>query len=71
MQGGEELSIDELASNLSTYKDQLQQVRKLLVDDPRNSEYVDMEKELEEKGEREKRKRRLKKEKKRRLKNRG
>lgn len=26
MQGGEELSIDELASNLSTYKDQLQQV---------------------------------------------
>lgn len=48
MQGGEELSIDELASNLSTYKDQLQQVRKLLVDDPENSEYVDMEKELEE-----------------------
>ena len=48
MQGGEELSIDELASNLSTYKDQLQQVRKLLVDDPGNSEYMDMEKELEE-----------------------
>ncbi|KAJ9687733.1 hypothetical protein PVL29_016275 [Vitis rotundifolia] len=48
MQGGEELSIDELASNLSTYKDQLQQVKKLLVDDPGNSEYVDMEKELEE-----------------------
>ncbi|XP_057975879.1 uncharacterized protein LOC131163325 [Malania oleifera] len=48
MQGGEEVSIDELASNLSTYKDQLQQVRKLLVDDPGNSEYVDMEKELEE-----------------------
>ena len=61
MQGGEELSIDELASNLSTYKDQLQHVRKLLVDDPGNSEYVDMEKELEEKGEREERKRRLKK----------
>ncbi|KAK9287365.1 hypothetical protein L1049_015782 [Liquidambar formosana] len=48
MQGGEELSIEELASNLSTYQDQLQQVRKLLVDDPGNSEYADMEKELEE-----------------------
>ncbi|XP_020518954.1 survival of motor neuron-related-splicing factor 30 isoform X3 [Amborella trichopoda] len=48
MQGGEELSIDELASNLSTYKDQLHQVRKLLEDDPNNSEYKDMEKELEE-----------------------
>ncbi|THG21583.1 hypothetical protein TEA_019596 [Camellia sinensis var. sinensis] len=50
MQGGgsEELSIEELASNLSTYKDQLQQVRKLLDDDPGNSEYVDMEKELAE-----------------------
>lgn len=50
MQGGgsEELSIKELASNLSTYKDQLQQVRKLLDDDPGNSEYVDMEKELAE-----------------------
>ncbi|KAK6915843.1 Survival motor neuron, Tudor domain [Dillenia turbinata] len=46
--GGEEVSIDELASNLSTYKDQLLQVRKLLGDDPGNSEYVDMEKELEE-----------------------
>lgn len=44
----EELSIEELASNLSTYKDQLQQVRQLLVDDPGNSEYADMEKELAE-----------------------
>lgn len=48
MQGGEELNISELASNLSAYKDQLQQVRKLLVEDPANSEYADMEKELEE-----------------------
>ncbi|KAJ0960808.1 hypothetical protein J5N97_001309 [Dioscorea zingiberensis] len=48
MQGGEDLSIDELASNLSTYKDQLREVRKLLADDPRNSEYADMEKELKE-----------------------
>jgi survival-of-motor-neuron-related-splicing factor 30 len=49
MQGGDdELSIAELASNLSTYKQQLQQVRKLLDDDPRNSEYADMEKELAE-----------------------
>ncbi|KAJ1703281.1 hypothetical protein LUZ63_003060 [Rhynchospora breviuscula] len=44
----EDLSIDELASNLSTYKDQLVEVRKLLADDPGNSEYADMEKELEE-----------------------
>ncbi|KAA8545411.1 hypothetical protein F0562_020195 [Nyssa sinensis] len=44
--GGEELSIEELASNLSTYKEQLQQIRKLLDDDPGNSEYADMEKEL-------------------------
>lgn len=49
MQGdGEELSIEELASNLSTYKDQLHQVRKVLDDDPGNSEYADMEKELAE-----------------------
>lgn len=48
MQGGEEVSVDQLASNLSTYKEQLQQVRKLLNDDPGNSEYADMEKELEE-----------------------
>ncbi|KAJ7946520.1 Survival of motor neuron-related-splicing factor 30 [Quillaja saponaria] len=48
MQGGEELSIDELASNLSTYKEQLHQVRQLLVDDPGNSEYEDMERELKE-----------------------
>uniref|UniRef100_A0A5B6YUH0 Survival of motor neuron-related-splicing factor 30 n=1 Tax=Davidia involucrata TaxID=16924 RepID=A0A5B6YUH0_DAVIN len=47
-EGGEELSIEELASNLSTYKEQLQQVRKLLDDDPGNSEYADMEKELVE-----------------------
>ncbi|KAJ4950932.1 hypothetical protein NE237_027764 [Protea cynaroides] len=48
MQGNEELSIDELASNLSTYKEQLQQVRKLMADDPGNSEYTDMERELQE-----------------------
>lgn len=48
MQGGEELSIEELTSNLDTYKDQLNQVRKLLADDSGNSEYVDMEKELVE-----------------------
>ncbi|KAM7251884.1 hypothetical protein ACFE04_023767 [Oxalis oulophora] len=53
MQGGgggedEEVNIQELATNLSTYKDQLQQVRQLLEDDPENSEYVDMEKELRE-----------------------
>ncbi|KAM7470238.1 hypothetical protein LguiA_008421 [Lonicera macranthoides] len=46
--GGDELSIAELASNLSTYKQQLHQVRKLLDDDPENSEYADMEKELAE-----------------------
>ncbi|XAR49296.1 hypothetical protein NMG60_11032452 [Bertholletia excelsa] len=46
--GGEEISIEEHASNLSTYREQLQQVRKLLDDDPANSEYVDMEKELVE-----------------------
>ncbi|KAB5574502.1 hypothetical protein DKX38_001696 [Salix brachista] len=46
MQG--EVSIEDLASNLSTYKEQLHQVRQLLVDDPGNSEYVDMEKELME-----------------------
>ncbi|MCL7045169.1 hypothetical protein MKW94_001987 [Papaver nudicaule] len=48
MEGEEELSIAELGSNLSTYKEQLQQVRDLLVDDPGNSEYADMEKELQE-----------------------
>ncbi|RYR76013.1 hypothetical protein Ahy_A01g000607 isoform A [Arachis hypogaea] len=48
MQGGEEVSIEELASNLSTYKDQLHQVRQLLKDEPGNSEYVDMERELNE-----------------------
>ncbi|KAJ9174850.1 hypothetical protein P3X46_013451 [Hevea brasiliensis] len=48
MQGGEEVSIEELASNLSTYKEQLHNVRQLLADDPHNSEYVDMEKELNE-----------------------
>ncbi|KAG8364033.1 hypothetical protein BUALT_Bualt19G0084100 [Buddleja alternifolia] len=45
---GEEMNIQELASNLSTYKEQLQQVRKLLNDDPKNSEFLDMEKELVE-----------------------
>ncbi|XWS11576.1 hypothetical protein CRYUN_Cryun37aG0010000 [Craigia yunnanensis] len=48
MEGTDELSIEELASNLSTYKEQLQQVRQLLGDDPGNLEYVDMEKELAE-----------------------
>ncbi|XP_057417597.1 uncharacterized protein LOC130711849 isoform X2 [Lotus japonicus] len=47
-QGSDEVSIEELASNLSTYKDQLYQVRQLLNDDPSNSEYVDMERELRE-----------------------
>nr|VDC68701.1 unnamed protein product [Brassica rapa] len=48
MEGEEEVSIKELASNLTTYKEQLQQVRQLLSQDPRNSEYADMEKELKE-----------------------
>ncbi|KAG5625766.1 hypothetical protein H5410_010984 [Solanum commersonii] len=48
MQSGDEVSIEELASNLSTYKEQLQQVRQLLHDEPDNSEYSDMEKELVE-----------------------
>ncbi|XP_047164136.1 survival of motor neuron-related-splicing factor 30 isoform X2 [Vigna umbellata] len=48
MQGGDEVSIEELASNLSLYKDQLHQVRQLLNDEPSNSEYVDMERELSE-----------------------
>ncbi|WVY89075.1 hypothetical protein V8G54_037993 (chloroplast) [Vigna mungo] len=48
MQGGDEVSIEELASNLSLYKDQLHQVRQLLNDKPSNSEYVDMERELSE-----------------------
>ncbi|KAL3515771.1 hypothetical protein ACH5RR_022673 [Cinchona calisaya] len=46
--GSEEVRVEELASNLSTYKEQLQQVRKLLDDEPGNSEYLDMEKELVE-----------------------
>ncbi|KAL8541875.1 hypothetical protein ACS0TY_002936 [Phlomoides rotata] len=45
---GEEVNIEEHAANLSTYKDQLQQVRQLLSDDPKNSEFLDMEKELVE-----------------------
>ncbi|KAL2231367.1 survival of motor neuron-related-splicing factor 30-like isoform X1 [Sesamum indicum] len=45
---GEEVNIEELVANLSTYKDQLQQVRKLLNDDSKNSEFLDMEKELVE-----------------------
>ncbi|XP_068647756.1 uncharacterized protein [Aristolochia californica] len=48
MQGNEDVSIEEMVSNLSMYNDQLAQVRKLLADEPGNSEYVDMEKELEE-----------------------
>ncbi|CAL0325879.1 unnamed protein product [Lupinus luteus] len=46
--GGEEVNIQELASNLCIYKDQLHQVRQLLNDDPVNSDYVDMERELTE-----------------------
>ncbi|CAN8266745.1 unnamed protein product [Cochlearia groenlandica] len=46
--GEEEVSIKELASNLTMYKEQLEQVRQLLSEDPRNSEYADMEKELKE-----------------------
>ncbi|KAL1831706.1 hypothetical protein ACET3Z_001357 [Daucus carota] len=45
---GDEVSVHELVSNLSNYKQQLQQVRSLLDDDPGNSEYEDMEKELAE-----------------------
>ncbi|CAH9082231.1 unnamed protein product [Cuscuta europaea] len=45
---GEEVSIEELTSNLSAYREQLQQVRTLLKDDRSNSEYLDMEKELVE-----------------------
>uniref|UniRef100_A0ACD6A043 Uncharacterized protein n=3 Tax=Avena sativa TaxID=4498 RepID=A0ACD6A043_AVESA len=47
----DDLSVEELASNLSTYKDQLREVRKLIKekkDDAGISEYVDMEKELQE-----------------------
>ncbi|XP_009341382.2 survival of motor neuron-related-splicing factor 30 isoform X1 [Pyrus x bretschneideri] len=47
-EGGEELSIQELTSSLSTYKDQLHQVKELLADDPANSEYADMARELNE-----------------------
>ncbi|GAA0149394.1 RNA splicing factor [Lithospermum erythrorhizon] len=46
--GGEEVSIEELASNLTTYKTQLNQVRTLLEGEPGNAELVDMEKELAE-----------------------
>lgn len=45
---GDEVSVQELFSNLSNYKQQLQQVKSLLDDDPGNSEYEDMEKELAE-----------------------
>ncbi|EPS69245.1 hypothetical protein M569_05522, partial [Genlisea aurea] len=45
---GEKVNIQELATNLATYKEQLQQVRELLADDPGNTEYLDMEKELSE-----------------------
>ncbi|KAM0857806.1 hypothetical protein ACQ4PT_048233 [Festuca glaucescens] len=47
----DDLSVEELASNLTTYKDQLHEVRKLIKekkDDAGISEYVDMEKELQE-----------------------
>ncbi|CAI8615850.1 unnamed protein product [Vicia faba] len=46
MQDGDEVNIQELASNLTIYRDQLNQVRELLNDEPSNSEYVDMEREL-------------------------
>ncbi|KAI5414352.1 uncharacterized protein LOC127138244 [Lathyrus oleraceus] len=46
MQDGDEVNIQELASNLTIYKDQLNQVRQLLNDEPSNTEYVDMEREL-------------------------
>lgn len=46
MQGGEDVNFEDLASNLFTYKEQLNEVKKLLADDPGNSEFVDMEKEL-------------------------
>ncbi|GAB2231309.1 hypothetical protein Droror1_Dr00010314 [Drosera rotundifolia] len=48
MEDGDELSIEELTSNLSTYKQHLQQVKLLLADDPGNLEYLDTSKELEE-----------------------
>lgn len=44
----EDVSIDELSSNLSTYNQQLHEVRKLLNSDPGNAEYADVEKELVE-----------------------
>jgi len=47
----EDLSVEELASNLSTYKEQLREVKKLIKekkDDAGISEYIDMEKELQE-----------------------
>ncbi|KAE9602085.1 hypothetical protein Lalb_Chr12g0195851 [Lupinus albus] len=47
-EGDEEVSVEELASNLSIYKDQLHQVRQPLNDDHANSDYVDMERELTE-----------------------
>lgn len=40
--------IEELKANLSTYKEQLQQVKELLVLDPNNGEYQEMEKSLTE-----------------------
>lgn len=48
MQGADELSIGELKLSLNTYREQLQQVTELLVADPSNSEYAEMEKELRE-----------------------
>lgn len=46
MQGVDDVNMEELTSNLATYKEQLDEVKKLLVDDPGNIEYADMEKEL-------------------------
>jgi survival-of-motor-neuron-related-splicing factor 30 len=48
MQVADELSIEELKLNLRTYREQLQQVTELLAEDPSNSEYAEMEKELRE-----------------------
>ncbi|KAK8916632.1 hypothetical protein KSP39_PZI023280 [Platanthera zijinensis] len=46
MQGVDDVNMEELASNLTTYKEQLHEVKKLLVGDPGNIEYADMKKEL-------------------------
>ncbi|KAL6176332.1 hypothetical protein ACLB2K_052966 [Fragaria x ananassa] len=46
-EGGDELTtIQELSSNLSLYDEQLRQIKDFLAQDPGNSEYADLEKEL-------------------------